>query len=79
MQPRYLNSAGREFIGPYDHYQNGVTKRSNHIIREKTASVVQETSISGQVYKVISEKGTELLRISKLPESLWPEAIQHPV
>ena len=41
--------------------------------------MVQETSISGQVSKIISEKGTELLRISKIPENLWPEAIQYAV
>jgi hypothetical protein len=41
--------------------------------------MVQETSISGQVLKIISEKGTELLRVSSIPENLWPEAIQHAV
>ena len=41
--------------------------------------MVQETSISGQVLKIISEKGTKLLRISSIPENLWPEAIQHAV
>ncbi len=41
--------------------------------------MVQETSISGQVSKIISEKGTELMRISSIPENLWPEAIQHAV
>lgn len=39
--------------------------------------MVQEASISGQVSKIIREKGTELLRNSKIPENLWPEAIQH--
>ena len=32
--------------------------------REQTATVVQETSISGQVSKIIPENGTELLCIS---------------
>ena len=41
--------------------------------------MVQETSISGQISKIISEKGTELLRVSSIPENLWPEAIQHAV
>lgn len=41
--------------------------------------MVQELSISGQVSKIIAEKGTELLRVSKIPENLWPEAIQHAV
>jgi hypothetical protein len=41
--------------------------------------MVQETSISGQISKIISEKSTELLRVSKIPENLWPEAVQHAV
>jgi hypothetical protein len=73
------HSIAREPIEPYAHYQNGVAERTNRTIREKAAPMVQETSISGQVSKIISEKGTELLRISKIPENLWPEAIQHAV
>jgi len=69
----------REPIEPYAHYQNGIAERTNRTIRERAASIVQETSISGQVSKIISEKGTELLRISSVPENLWPEAIQHAV
>jgi hypothetical protein len=41
--------------------------------------MVQELSISGQVSKIIAEKDTELLCVSKIPENLWPEAIQHAV
>lgn len=73
------HSIVREAIEPYAHYQNGIAERTNRTIREKTASMVQETSISGQVSKIISEKGTELLRVSSIPENLWPEAIQHAV
>ena len=73
------HSITREPIEPYAHYQNGVAERTNRTIREKTAPMVQEASISGQVSKIISEKGTELLRISSIPENLWPEAIQHSV
>jgi hypothetical protein len=73
------HSIAREPIEPYAHYQNGVAERTNRTIREKTAPIVQETFISGQVSKIISEKGTELLRISRIPENLWPEAIQHAV
>ena len=73
------HSIAREPIEPYAHYQNGVAERTNRTIRERTAPMVQETSISGQVSKIISEKGTELLRISSIPENLWPEAIQHAV
>jgi hypothetical protein len=73
------HSIAREPIEPYAHYQNGVAERTNRVIREKAAPMVQETSISGQVSKIISEKGTELLRVSKIPEKLWPEAIQHAV
>ncbi|KAI3129614.1 hypothetical protein CBS147330_5244 [Penicillium roqueforti] len=73
------HSIAREPIEPYAHYQNGVAERTNRTICEKAAPMVQETSISGQVSKIISEKGNELLRISKIPENLWPEAIQHAV
>ncbi|OQE54307.1 hypothetical protein PENNAL_c0452G03678, partial [Penicillium nalgiovense] len=73
------HSIAREPIEPYAHYQNGVAERTNRTIREKAAPMVQEISISGQVSKIISEKGNELLRISKIPENLWPEAIQHAV
>jgi hypothetical protein len=73
------HSIAREPIEPYAHYQNGVAERTNRTIREKAAPMVQEISISGQVSKIISEKGTELLRTSKIPENLWPEAIQHAV
>ena len=73
------HSISREPIEPYAHYQNGVAERTNRTIRERTAPMVQETSISGQVSKIISEKGTELLRISSIPENLWPEAVQHAV
>ena len=73
------HSIAREPIEPYAHYQNGVAERTNRTIREKTAPMLQETSISGQVSSIISEKGTELLRISSIPENLWPEAIQHAV
>ncbi|KAJ6033764.1 hypothetical protein N7444_011535 [Penicillium canescens] len=75
----HSHSIAREPIEPYAHYQNGVAERTNRTIREKAAPMVQETSISGQVSKIISEKGTELLRTSKIPENLWPEAIQHAV
>jgi GAG-pre-integrase domain len=73
------HSIVREPIKPYAHYQNGVAERANCTIREKTAPMVHETSISGQVSKIISEKGTELLRVSSIPENRWPEAIQHAV
>ncbi|KFZ24291.1 hypothetical protein V502_01231 [Pseudogymnoascus sp. VKM F-4520 (FW-2644)] len=73
------HSIVREPIEPYAHYQNGVAERTNRTIREKTAPMVQETTISGQVSKIISEKGTELLRASSIPENLWPEAIQHAI
>ena len=69
----------REPIKPYVYYQNRVAKRTNRIIREKTAPIVQETSISRQVSKIISAKGIELLQVSSIPENLWPEAIQHAI
>lgn len=67
-------SIAREPIEPYTHNQNGLAERANRTIRERPAPMVQEASISGQVSKIISEKGTELLRIPRIPENLWPEA-----
>lgn len=66
-----------EPIEPYAHYQNGVAERNNRTIREIAAPMVQETAISGQVSKIIIEKGTEILRVSSIPENLWPEAVQY--
>jgi len=48
-------------------------------IRERAVPMVQETSISGQVSKILEEKSTELLRISTIPANLWPEAFKHVV
>ena len=64
---------------PYAHYQNGVAERTNRTIQEKAAPLVQETNLSGHLTKIISEKGTELLRVSTIPENLWPKAIEHSV
>lgn len=73
------HSIGTEPTQPYAHYRNGVAERNNRTIREKTAPLVQETNISGHLSKIISEKGTELLRVSSIPENLWPEAVEHGV
>lgn len=70
---------GLEATTPHDHYQNGVGERTNRTIREKAAPLIQETSIGGQVKAIVSNKGQELLRTSTIPESLWPEAIEHAV
>ena len=64
---------------PYALYQNGVAERTNRTIRERAAPMIQETSISRQISSIVSEKGTNLLRISSIPENLWPEAMQHAV
>lgn len=73
------HAIAREPIEPYAHYQNGVAERTNRTIRERAAPMVQESSISGQISKIISEKSTELMRVSRIPENLWPEAVQHAV
>lgn len=73
------HAISREPIEPYAHYQNGVAERTNRTIRERAAPMIQETSISGQISKIISEKSTELMRVSRIPENLWPEAVQHAV
>jgi hypothetical protein len=64
------HETGMEPTVSYDHYQNGVRERANRIIREKIAPIMQETSLSGHITKIISEKGTELFRVSSIPENL---------
>ena len=73
------HAIAREPIEPYAHYQNGVAERTNRTIRERASPMVQEASISEQISKIVSEKSTELLRVSRIPENLWPEAVQHAV
>jgi hypothetical protein len=70
---------GMESTTPLAHYQNGVSEWVNRAIREKAAPLIQETTTTGQITAILSEKGTELLRESRIPESLWPEAIEHAV
>lgn len=70
---------GSEPIEPYAHYQNGVAERVNRTIRERAAPMVQEPTLSGQVSKIVVGRGTEMLRLTSIPENLFPEAIQHAV
>jgi hypothetical protein len=64
---------------PYAHYMNGVAERNMRTVREKAASMIQDTTISGQISKIISEKSNELLRGSSIPANLWPEAFMHAI
>jgi hypothetical protein len=64
---------------PYAHHVNGVAERNMRTIGEKAASMIHDTTISGQISKIISEKSNELLRISSIPAKLWPEAFIHSV
>lgn len=41
--------------------------------------MIQDTTVSGQISKIISEKSNELLRGSSIPANLWPEAFTHAV
>jgi len=68
-----------EVTAPYAHHMNGVAERNMRTIREKAASMVQDTTISGQISKIISEKSNELLRGSSIPANLWPEAFIHSI
>jgi hypothetical protein len=58
---------------------NGVAERNMRTVREKAASMIQDTTISGQISKIISEKSNELLRGSSIPANLWPEAFMHAI
>lgn len=64
---------------PYQHYMNGVAERTMRTAREKAAAMFQETSISGQLMTIMSEKTQETLRGTTLPENLWPTAWEHAV
>ena len=64
---------------PYAHYMNGIAERNMRTVRERAAPMIQETTLSGQISKIVSEKGTELLRVASIPENLWPEAFKHAV
>ena len=68
-----------EVTVPYAHHMNGVAERNMRTIREKAASMIQDTTISGQISKIISEKSNELLRGSSIPANLWPEAFIHSI
>jgi len=63
----------------YAHHQVGTQERAHRTIREKAASMIQEQTLSGQITKIITERGTEMLRTTTMPEMLWPEAMRHAV
>jgi hypothetical protein len=70
---------GVEATKPYQHYQAGPAERVNRIIREKAAPMMQEPNLTGQITKIITHKGNEMMRETRVPEKLWPEAIEHSV
>jgi hypothetical protein len=58
---------------PYAHHQMGTAERANRTIREKTATIIQDQSISGRITKIVVERSKELLRTdgsSTIPENL---------
>lgn len=70
---------GMETIEPYAHYQNGAAERPNRTIREKGAAILQEDNIIKRMHDITVGRTQELLRETKRPESLWPEAVEHAV
>lgn len=72
---RMDNQLNLEPTGPYAHHQVGVAERVNRTIREGAGALIHETTLAGQISKIITEEGEEILRESTLPETLWPEAI----
>lgn len=68
-----------ETIEPYAHYQNGVAERPNRTIREKGAAMVQEDNVIRRIHNITVGRTQELMRETKRPESLWPEAVEHAV
>jgi hypothetical protein len=64
---------------PDQHHMAGVVERSFRTIREKAAPMVQERTISGQLFRLIDNRSQQLLRETTIPENLWPEAFRHAV
>ena len=50
-----------ELSAPYQHHQVGVVERSHRVHRDMTAALLQELSVSGQIVRIIQERGTEML------------------
>ena len=70
---------GVELTNPYAHYQNGNAERANRTIRDKAAPMIQEQSITKKITNIIVNTGTEYLREARVPENMWPEAIEYAV
>lgn len=66
-----------EPTAPYAHYQVGVAERTNRTLREKASAIVQETTINGQISRIIEENCSEQLRNTNMPEELWIEAFRY--
>ncbi|KFX96088.1 hypothetical protein V490_03519 [Pseudogymnoascus sp. VKM F-3557] len=63
----------------YSHHQNGVSERVFRTEREKAASMLQEVALPDAVKRIISGRAEEMMRVTTVPEFLWPEAFEHAV
>lgn len=68
-----------EPTAPYIHNQVGVAERVNRTLREGTSAMIHENSMTGQLRRIITENGKELMRNTTIPEKYWPEAMQYAV
>ncbi len=64
---------------PYGHHQVGTDERVHRTVRERASAMIQEQTMTGQITKIITERTTEMLRSTTVPEFLWPEALRHAV
>lgn len=62
---------------PYAHHQVGTDERVHRTVREKASAMIQEQTMTGQITKIVTERTTEILRSTTMPEFLWPEALKH--
>jgi len=70
---------GMELTQPDVHYQNGVAERANRTMRERSAAILQEDDVLQRLTEITKGRTQELLRETKRPENLWPEAVEHAI
>jgi hypothetical protein len=64
---------------PYAHYQNGVAERKNRTIRDTTSVILAQGNMSHIILRGLEARNQELLAHTRLPEKMWPWAMQHAI
>lgn len=73
------NGKSLQTIVPHNHWSNGSAERVNRTLREKAAAMMRDYYLGGQVFEIIDAKTKEILRSSKIPVNLWPEAVRYAI